>query len=477
MNSSAPVAACCTGIVFCGVEIFDALTSILLTLVCLALLWGVFAPSRRTVLRLGWLSWTEAELCRHFLITGDTGSGKTTRGINVLLRQLTCNVPNWGGMVLGVKGDEGRLMTRLAELQGRGQDILHLQVRPDSESTLWKPPHRFNLVGDRSIPWSTHAKLLVDIASSMTEGRQSAFFRPMAQLAIAQAFQLLDELNRPVHIAAAYRLLTISSMTQEAIRELEQLPPNAQRLGLIEFFETTFTRAQAYEQREAVEGTIKTFLGFFMDPDVEAVFSSDLPDTFRVGDVDHGKIITVSIPQRLATERRYVQTFLKLILYIHALKRFDLPEPELKRANLLLLVADEFQDIATASEDGMSDHKLVDRVRAAKLCLIAAMQSELSLDPAIGPARRKVLTLNLRSRLIFRSADAEGALIGADFVGKRTVWKKSRTMRPFSGATVTRHEDEEYLVKPSKLMRLRDGQAVVVHPSKRFSKLSPRPVY
>ena len=50
---------------------------------------------RKVILRYGSLTWTRWELCRHFLITGDTGSGKTTSGFQPMLRQLTRNVPDW----------------------------------------------------------------------------------------------------------------------------------------------------------------------------------------------------------------------------------------------------------------------------------------------------------------------------------------------------------------------------------------------
>ena len=83
------------------------------------------------------------------------------------------------------------------------------------------------------------------------------------------------------------------------------------------FFQTSFIDAKAYEQREAIEGTIKTYLGFFTNPDVAAVFSSDLPNTFSFNEVNNGAVITITMPQSLASERRYVQTYLKMLFYNH----------------------------------------------------------------------------------------------------------------------------------------------------------------
>lgn len=450
--------------------------------------WAVFALSavggfcvllyrhRNVVLRFGKLTWTKEELCRHILISGDTGSGKTKSALQPILIQLTKSLPDWGGLVLGVKGDEHRFMMELGETHGRKDDIIHLQVRPPHYSTKWKPPHRYNLVSNRSLPWMTHAKAIVDIAASVTEGKQHSFFRPMAQQAIASAFELLEELSLSVTITNAYDLLVNRALMTRMIMKLQNRNTTLKQQQLIDFFESTFTKTKAHEQTEAVIGTIKIFLGFFLDPDVAAVFSSEQPNTFSMSEVDRGAIISVTMPQRLVTERRYIQTYLKTLFYYHAQGRFDLPPEEQKKKNILILVADEFQDIVTSTEDGISDHKVIDRIRAAKTAIIAGMQSEISPDPAISEKKRRVLTLNMRTRFIFRAADQEGAAASADFIGKRQFWKQTRTSKPFSLATVSRRKEQEHYVKTSELTEVNDHTAIIVHPSKKFIKKKIAPI-
>src|SRR5437867_3989155 len=63
---------------------------------CLAFsAYALLVPERaqKIVARLKGLRWRRSEFCRGWLITGDTGSGKTTSGINQLLHQVFRNEP------------------------------------------------------------------------------------------------------------------------------------------------------------------------------------------------------------------------------------------------------------------------------------------------------------------------------------------------------------------------------------------------
>ena len=449
---------------------------LVLLLVMIGALSVLFYKHRKIVLRFGKLTWTKEELVRHVLITGDIGSGKTTSGLQPILHQISKNIPDWGGLVLGAKGDEHQFVTELAHTHGRQHDLIHLQVRPSDVSTKWKPSHRYNLVSDRSLPWTTHAKAIVDIAASMNEGRQHPFFRPMAQLAIANALEFLEELGETVTLSKAHSLLTSKQLKEEKIKQLKRLPSTERRAALISFMEVTFVKAKAHEQTEALTATIETFLGFFLDPDIAAVFCSEEPNTFSFSELNRGAIITVTMPQRFVTERRYLQTYLKILFYYHALRRFDEPPKDQSNHNTLFLVADEFQNLITSTDDGISDHNVIDRVRSAGVGIIAAMQSEVSADPVINERKRRVLTLNMRTRFVFRAADLEGATSSADHIGKRDLWKVTRMVRPFKPTTYSKRKEQEHFVKPAKLMSLPDHTAVIVHPSKRFLRKRIRPL-
>src|SRR5207249_1408465 len=83
------------------------------------------------IARLKGLSWTREDFCRGWLITGDTGSGKTRSGINQLLYQVFAHDPNWGGLCIDDKGVYWETLRDMARHFNRANDLILLQVRPD----------------------------------------------------------------------------------------------------------------------------------------------------------------------------------------------------------------------------------------------------------------------------------------------------------------------------------------------------------
>jgi type IV secretory pathway TraG/TraD family ATPase VirD4 len=235
----------------------------------------------------------------------------------------------------------------------------------------------------------------------------------------------------------------------------------------MEHFEHRY-RGQPAEQMGGVKETIANYLQFFLTPDIAQVFCAS-ENSFDFKDIDRGKIICVAMPQKYQMERRYINTFLKMLFYAHALRRFDRPNEERAEDNLIILWADEAQRFVTASEDGMSDYNCIDVMREAKATLIAAAQSSTSFIPPLGEEKAQVLTLNLRNRMIFKAADEIGAVESADFLGQRKIRQKTSG---FSGGMITRSYTpvDEHKIKPYELRHLRKHQCILVHCEKGFRK-------
>ncbi|MCI0539295.1 MAG: type IV secretion system DNA-binding domain-containing protein [Verrucomicrobiales bacterium] len=419
------------------------------------------------------LRWKRGQFCRGWLITGDTGSGKTSSGINQLAHQVFRNEPRWGGLCIDEKGVYWETLRAMAAHYNRGHDLIQIQIRPDDAPAAWIPEQRFNLTGSRTIPFTTYAKFVVDTATSLGQGGDKGFFKSQAQTHIAHGLELLFESRRPVTLSGVFDLLSDRDKLEDATESLRDLMPSPRRVAVVEHFENRFL-TQPDEQLGGVRETIGNYLQYFLSPEVTEVFCS--PDsTFDMADVDSGKIICITMPQKFQTERRYVNTFLKLLFYNHALRRFDKTKLGRAHDNLIILWADEAQRFMTASEDGTSDYNVVDVIREAGATIIAAAQSTTSFLPPLGNDKSRVLTLNLRNRMIFRAADEADAVQAADFLGKKRVVKRSWGYTA-GKRTVNYSENEEHKIKPHKLRNLRDHECVLVHCEKGFKQIVLRPL-
>lgn len=250
----------------------------------------------RVVVRLAGFSWTRGDFCRGWLITGDIGSGKTRSGITPLLFQVFQNEPTWGGLCIDDKGLYWETLSQMAKHFGREDDLILLQVRPDGASSSWQPRHTYNLTSDRSIPYNTFAKAVVDTASSLGQAGDKSFFRNQAQIHIAAALETLREIGADVTLENAYHFLLYQNDLDEAMTDLASGHQTTRRRELIEHFTNRFL-SQPPEQIGGVKETIANYLHAFITPEIAQVFCPGTY-TFDFADIDRGKIICVAMPQK-----------------------------------------------------------------------------------------------------------------------------------------------------------------------------------
>ncbi len=442
--------------------------------------WQLFSAlthPRRTsqvILRLGGFGWTMEDFCRGWLITGETGSGKTLGGINTMLWQVSKNCPRWGGVCVDDKGLYAHTLTAMLDRVGRRSDLLVLEVRPDGASADWKPPHTLNFLEDPYLPWSGKAKIVCDVAVAQGQRTDQSFFRTQAQVQIEFAFRVLSAAGLPVTLETAYDLLTSTSLLEEIMLMVLEKASPAEAEQLLEHYLANFL-AQPPEQLGGVKTTVANYLKYFTEPDIAAVFCPKEKSTVALSEIDRGKIICVSVPQRFPVERRYIHTLLKLAFYTHALRRFDRSAEQRADDNLIIFWAGEAQKVVTASEDGLSDYNVVDVIREARATFVGDTQAYTSLIPPMGDEKKaKVFIANMANRITFKAADEESARIAADTIGKRTIRK--RTYGHSAGnRTSSWTADEKYYIEPHEFRRLRKFQAVVQHCEKGFHRVTLPP--
>lgn len=416
--------------------------------------------------------WTRDKANRHFLFTGDTGAGKTT-GMNQLLAALMRRNPNLGGMVIATKGDEWFHLEWLAKKYGRAGDVIRLRPRLAGEAGGPAMP-RLNVTGDARLPFSTRARVLVDTAAALNPKDEKSFFKTKGAAHISRALELLAEISEPATATRAYRLLTSAEELKKAMNKLAELDTTDRRVWLADTIDRTVVSHEAKEQRAGEIGTSQNYLEYLGTPEIAEIFSSDLPDTCSIADVDRGKILCVDVPEDYTTERKYIFTVMKLLLYRHALRRYALPPWQRYALNQLVFVGDEFQAAITASYDGTSDFNVVDRLRDCWLMLIISAQAFESLIPPQTREQADVLALNLKNLVMYRAASEVDALRCANALGKQWVERATRTVHQ-DQTSHSYQRTEEFRIRPHEFRRLPDHTAVVRHCTNGFKKVCLRP--
>ena len=96
------------------------------------------------------------------------------------------------------------------------------------------------LTSDRSIPYNTFAKAVVDTASSLGQSGDKGFFRNQAQTHIAVALETLREIGADVTLENAHRLLLNQGDLDEAMADLASGQQTPRRRELTAHFTNRF---------------------------------------------------------------------------------------------------------------------------------------------------------------------------------------------------------------------------------------------
>lgn len=424
------------------------------------------------VLKFARFRWTRDKLNRHFFISGETGAGKTT-GMNQLFTSLFRRDPRLGGVVMANKGDEWFFLEWLAKKYGRQADIIRLRPRA-VDDPAGQPLARLNVTGDTRFPFTTRARILVDTAAALNPKDERSFFKIKGAAHIGRALELLTELKRPATPTNAYMLLTVPGELSAALNALAEGDPTPRKQQLADVLEQSYLKHEAKEQRAGEVGTSQNYLEYFSTPEIAEVFSSNDPDTCSIREVDAGKIICIDVPEDYSTERKYIFTVIKLLLYRHALRRYSLPDYQRYALNQLVYCGDEFATAITASYDGTSDYNVVDKLRDCWLSLIVSSQAFESLIPPQTREQADVLLLNLKNLLMYRAASETDALRCANALGKRWVERSTRTVHHDHTAR-SYQRVEEYRIRPHEFRSLPDHTAVVRHCTNGYKKVCLRP--
>jgi hypothetical protein len=210
----------------------------------------------------------------------------------------------------------------------------------------------------------------------------------------------------------------------------------------------------------SLKGTIRNTLEPFRDPYLAEIFSVR-ESTFSFEDVDEGKVIMPTIPQRYKSERTVINTFFKLMNYYHMEDRFETSHLT-KNKNILVTIIDEAQGALAEGSNGTADYNKIDKTREAKGALILASQSYTSYDTTMSKEGKEAIFLNSPNQIHMKAADEACAKYISTKLGKKKIMKVS-TSTTGSKTTYQRKEEKEEKMDVDELMALKPFDAIVFH--------------
>jgi type IV secretory pathway TraG/TraD family ATPase VirD4 len=276
-----------------------------------------------------------------------------------------------------------------------------------------------------------------------------------------------------VTVPNALQIIADLTQLQDTGKALEKLAPTRPDLApLLRYFHEMVK--QPPEQLGGIRSTVFNYLQPFTAPDIAEVFCPEKP-TFSLSEIDQGKLISVKIPQKYQVEKKYVGLLLKVLFYLHALRRYDLSYEERGKKNLIVMVLDEAQETVLVSEDGISDYNVIDKIRGARATTINSTQSPTSYIPPMGGRdKADVFLLNLGNKIYFTAADKQSSEMIADSIGKHTI--KKRTYGRAAGKnTMSWKEEDEHWIKPHELRALPKHRAIIKHCERDFRRAHLKP--
>jgi hypothetical protein len=457
---------------------------------------------------LGALSWTRNAFSRGWMISGETGSGKT-EFLKMMMHSLCvheCGVKNaqggydrgsapWGGLCIDEKSFFKDEVLPILDNYGRKDDVYVLETRADDAPPDWRPKFYFNILGDDRVATAQYVDAIVRTASSVAGGKEDkGFFKTQAGLHIGAAIDLFRGIRRAQQRAKVERAEWVAPTLKgvyEVLSTVDDYHALLKRVGLMEerpevtltpspngtvtketkkklvitfvrlddpllrksidHFQKRFWNVKAQEQMEGVKGTITNYLHWFTDEDICDVFCRQ-DATFNIDVMDLGKIVCLSMPQRYAIQRRYLCALMKLLAYAHGLSR----NPIKYKYNLLVIWQDEAQRFVQEADSN------VDVMRQFQMTTVMSTQSKVSLYvPMGGRDQAQPILINLRNRVILRAADEECAEESAKYIGKVLRKKITKTVGANGGTSHNISEEVQYRYEPYQIRTMPDFTAIV----------------
>lgn len=336
---------------------------------------------------------SKEDVAKNTIIFGGIGSGKTTRAINPILKQIF--EQQAGALIFDIKADFRREVDHIANLTGR------------SYLTVGHGGLTLNLIRGTT-PELAASYLKSCFVASGSAGGSGAFFVDQAVELCRNSLTLLLLTDGDYSLAGLYDIVFSAERREAALAEMLEKGEafDKRQFRLAESVGNYFANVHGtFDEKmlSNVNSTVAQVLSPFSHPDLVDAFSAG--DTQGEADLTallDGAIYFVSLPMTLFGKEgaRYAYMLIKLRFF--SLMRERRTRKEWNQHTPVAFVCDEYQSII----DSITDTDFWDKSRSSGCMAVVSMQGVASLNHAVKDRQAADAILqNFRQRLVFRTED------------------------------------------------------------------------
>ena len=415
------------------------------------------------------------DISQDTLILGGKGQGKTTSAVNPMLLQAMQQ--GAGALIFNVKGDYDRTVLGLAEKAGcldrvrvigigdgaENVDIL-AGVTPEMASSYISA---VLLLGDRgrdSMIWNTSAANLARAVLGLLW-----YFPAHYSLPSLYRYLFVDGFSADIDGQIATLEENIAATSAES-KDPAMIAAAAKDLRTIQSCKQEIKNYndQTLDIKRGIALQLTQLLAKMIIPEVEDGFFNRLPQygpDFNLEQTyEDGTIFVVNAPLQLySLAAAAIMALIKLRFYVTMeQRRLRRDANQTRRVGLFI---DEFHEITTCSQEGLSDHKFLSTSRDTGTFCVLATQSIPSLTAKIGSDMTDALLANLRQRLYFRNEDTKTIEDALKLLGQTEVSRDSKSVSHHKGSTTkgtSTQQSWQSIAHPELFRNLRRGEALFI---------------
>ena len=356
------------------------------------------------------------DACQNIVVMGGIGSGKTTRVINPILFQCLY-YQDVGGLIFDIKGDFresveafagwfNRPVTRIGVGSGCVGTNLLKGLTPEQAAGFLQST--FYLTGGvtQDSFWITSATALVQNTLGLLQVLGDEYYN----LEKLYQYIFFDDVRKAIDI-----------MLDDV--KVEEGTLEARNLKNYRGYYSNVFLAMDIKMRESIKGTLATILSPFQNPELIDAFSGTVDD-YDLSRIIAGDVVLVDLPlAKWQTAGKVVYTLIKLRFFnLLQERQVDKSLPQ----NYVFFMCDEYQNIISASNQGLSDLSFWDKSRSAHCVGIISTQSISAFKSAIGnPVLSDTVLSNFRQKIFFKTEDGETLRYMNQLAGKVEVTRQS----------------------------------------------------